>query len=408
MLKKLTKGSFYRQLTSISFKSLSILITFLLAKIYISQVDAASYGRYILFHGYLLTIGTLLGMGQGMLALKSLSGESVIDLGEVVKYGGNVCLNLLIFSLVILPIRYFYQSSEWLTDSSVLSVYLYAVALFNFELMRVWFNGNVYIFFKDIARSLAVIAVIFQYSELSADTVVLVSSVVMFAGSSLFIFFAVWNKSKTWSRFTLSDFLKVTASGWSVSIGSGMQVFKGWLEIFVAGFLLPDAQVALYSILHKLGKLVNLPLVALNADIAKGIALMSKTGAMPENLIKQVKFAKWFAALFAVFAFILSPFYIIFYSFEANWINLLCCSILLVSNFSNVLYGPVGLFAQLSSMRSYFVMVSGISICITAVAAFLSVGAYGLIVLSFISLLSGLFWNEMLRRRMKDVFGATF
>ncbi|MCF8461738.1 MAG: hypothetical protein K9G46_13525 [Flavobacteriales bacterium] len=408
MLKKLRTGPFYRQLTSISFKSLSILITFLLAKVYISQVDAASYGHYILLHGYLLTIGTLLGMGQGMLALKSLAGESVIDVGKLAIHGANVCFNLLVFSLLIIPFRFLFQWSDWLTDSNLLSVILYAVALFNFELMRVWFSGNVYIFFKDIIRSVAIILLVFQYPALGADTTILVSGFVIVTGSSIFILLAMRKKPMTFSRFTVHDFFNVTTRGWSVSLGSGMQVFKGWLEIFVAGFLLSEAHVALYSILQKLGKLVNLPLVALNADVAKGIALMSKTGSMPENLTKQVKIAKWFAALFAFGAFIMSPLYVKFYSFEANWINLLTCSILLVSNFSNVLYGPVGLFAQLSSMRRYFVFVSGISICFTFAAAFLSVGSYGMMVLSIISLLSGLLWNELLRRRMQVVFGNTF
>lgn len=401
------KSTLLRRVTSLGIKGFSIVVTFLVAKLYISTADAAHYGNYILNHGYLITVGTLAGMGQGILVIRKLSSTSLSDLTIVLRG----YLSVLIYSAVVTLLAMMFVplvEPEYITVSKVLSCWFYAFSMFNFELVRVWSNGNVYIFFKDILRAIILMIVLFVNPFTEIDRLLLITSAGMMVTSLVFIQYQVWCRKTTLAKVTMTDVFTDMKEALSISLGSGLQVFKGWVEIFLAGAFLTESMVGLYSLLLRLGKLVSLPLVALNSDIARQLSVIADGGEYTKQLRQNIRITRYFGVLFGFGAILGAHLFIEFYDFEYDVLSALAATLLIAGNTVNVLFGPVGFLAQLGSMRSTFNIATLLSIVTVVVFTTLLVCKLNIVALALASLIAGIGWNIVLSKKMKTVVGFRF
>jgi O-antigen/teichoic acid export membrane protein len=284
----------------------------------------------------------------------------------------------------------------------------YSFSLFLFEVSRYWLNGNWYILFKDILRSAVVMVFLLSKYEAEPVEMLMTSGLITCLITLAVVLIRSYGSTPEHSGMSPKLFWSVYTKGLSLSLGSGLQVFKGWLEVFLAGAFLPLGQVALYSVVQKLGKLVNLPLVALNADIAKGLARLAEGHQLSDRHRQLIRLSKLTTFAFAMLALLCSPWFLKFYGYPAEPLFLILCVTVILCNVLNVFFGPVGLYFQLSDMRDYFVRSTAVSLVITLILAFTTVPWLGLNGLAIATLISGTLWNYMLHRRMVNTTGNSF
>ncbi|HAP70592.1 MAG TPA: hypothetical protein DCR04_12860 [Flavobacteriales bacterium] len=387
------------QFRTLAFKGLNIILVFIVAKVYVSNIGAEDYGRYILLHGYLLTISTLIATGHGLYVFRSLVETKRLRITSVLEGAIFVLISyfgLLLLWLVIAPFVQFEEGNKTIV---AVSFFGYAFTAFNVEVLRLWVRGDGYMLFKDTVRALMVLVVVVFAPFFTPEKVLLGSSLGSVSVSTLYILLLI-NKNKSEMDFEKIKWNKLHIDAWqgaTIGLGSGLQILKSWLEIFVSGVLFSEAIVGMYSLFQKLAKLVNLPLVALNADIAKSLAAFTKGTPLSNATRTRIKYARIFASLFAAGALLITPVYIHFYDFELNWISALTCSVLIFSNLINVYFGPIGLVSQLAHLRKQYIVANLIAIVIIGLAAVLIVPSLGILSLAITSLVSAVFWNVMLQ-----------
>lgn len=358
-----------------------------MTKIFISEVGANEYGKFIITHGYLLLGSTILGNGYGLLSLKSSSLISEFDRNSFIKSLLSVSVNLLLFVLIILIANVHYL----LDGELIFSIIFYTYSTYLLELIRSKCTGNTYIFLKDMIRNLVIILVVVSFNVSDSMYLITISSLCIFCTTLIYFLFLLYKLGLKESNNT--QFISFYIKGGVISLTSGLQFIKSWVEIFMAGFFLNNSLVGLYSILQKLGQLVKLPLVTLNADIAKKITGVIANRQVTEKLKNDLKINKILGLLFGIGAFLFLPFYVSFYDYSITFSNIFLGTILIITNVVNVYFGPIGLFAQLSELRNYYFIITFLVIMLSIIIVTLFVSNLGIIILGMSCFIVGIIWN---------------
>ena len=374
---------------SISIKGISVLLNFATSKYFIDKLGAASFGNYALAFGILAISSTFIGVGPGLQKLKDNKTQEN-KTGE----GVYVLINLSIVLLIAFVVQLFYNIN-W--------IYFVIIAVMGFnyflvELIRIDGSGNEYIFFKDIVRSIFVNITLFI--GVNQTELILLSTSL---GVLTFLLFRnLYTRNVVSNLFTLMQFSKEKYRDSSVnSVTNGITILKSRNEIFLAGIFLGPAAIGLYSVLQNLSKLINLPLVALNADIGKKIVKSIQNNALENGLDKQIKITKYLSLIISIVCALGLPLYLNFYSFKVTPTNYMVSLILNLAFLINPLFGPVGLIAQLSGLKKTYLKTTIITVVFSALMSVLFLEMFGIIALAVINLFSFLVWNYPIKLKIK-------
>lgn len=369
------------------------MVTFVMTKIYIDVNGAGEYGLYISLHVYLLLIGALAGSGFGIYGLKEFSVVGSFDYGIFKTLCLLVALSVLLFS----PALYLLKL---LLDIEVLTAILcmgqYAFSSFLVEVLRYQLGGNSYLIIKDVARSVFVCLFLIIFPGISYETLILLSSSLQLCIVLLIMLFVLSKVKKTERTTKTNDIVSIIKQGMTISIANGFQTVKSWADLYAATLLLQPGGVALYSICQKLGQLVKLPLVALNADIAKRVAKTVVNNEYPQALKVRVNITRIMGVLFSVIAMMSLPAYLKFYNHDVSEEVLIFASIIIAANLVNILSGPVGLFAQLSNIRERYLIANVLAVLLSLSASFMLVPYGGVLALSVITFVVAILWNAFI------------
>lgn len=405
-IKKGDSVAIRKQLLSIFFKISSVLLTFIFIKIYVLKLGTNNFGEYTLLHGYLLLLSTAVGSGFGVLALKINSLKKGFEMQSIATLVMSVAINILICLVVFFPINILYNI---VPNEIIYSFITYSFSAFFFELIRSKSNGNIYILFKDMARSISMILAIYLFPNSSNVYLVSISSLFVLLLVLVYFLFLLYkfgtengnsgNKFSFWSQYK---------SGLSVSLSSSAQILKVWIEVFLVGAFFNKSIVGLVSILQKLGQFIKLPLVALNADIAKSFVICISENNLSNALKAKIRISKYIGYLFSVLAVIILPIYLYFYEYELNFYNISLGLILIASNVVNIHFGPVGLFAQLSNLRDYYLRVTILIVFLSVILSLILINLLGIYSVILANLATALVWNSLIYRKIYSKFKFKF
>lgn len=377
---------------SLSVKGISVIVSFLLAKFYISKVSSEEFGLFTLNYGYIVLLATFIGTGPGLMIISKIRDHETISPFIFVLF------NSLLISAGWFVVKLFFDFNNLILVAILIS----GVGYYLNESMRVNSSGNIYIIMKDIIRSVACIILLFL-NFVDANKILVYSGLI----NLLFIFlFAFVTKRQLFLSFSKVDFSKKEyLASLSISSSSGMQIIKGWIEIYLSGIFLSLHEVGLFSVLQKLAKLISLPLNALNADIAKNLVVSIKDNAISKKLNQQILLTKITSILFALFCIVVLSYFLKLYGYENNTINIIVGIALILTNLSNALFGPVGLFSQLGNLRNYFLWSTIFSVLVSIILSYILLPLFGIIALAIINLLTMIAWNWILYYKIKKETG---
>lgn len=374
-------------------KGAAVLVTFVMTKIYIDTNGAEEYGSYISLHVYLLLIGAVAGSGFGIYGLKEFVRVDSFD-HSIFK----VLFALVIFSILALsPI--IYAIKIWLEikiSYALICMGQYAISSFLVEILRYQLGGNSYLIIKDIARSAFVCFLLLLYPGMNYDALILLSASLHLCTVLMLTLYVLRVVRVSSVRPKKINIISTFRQCMTVSVANGFQTVKAWVDLYAATLLLQPSGVAIYSVCQKLGQLVKLPLVALNADIAKGVARAVVNNDYPSGLKLRVNITRVLGVLFSVLAVLGLPVFLKFYEFEVNEGTLIFSSIIIAANLINVLSGPVGLFAQMSNIRGHYLLANILAVLVSLSAAYIFVPIGGVIALSMIAFVVAIFWNAFI------------
>lgn len=376
-------------------KGAAVLVTFVMTKIYIDTNGASDYGRYISLHIYLLLIGAVAGSGMGIFGLKEFVAADKFDSSLFRILFFLVLFNIILLSPVIFLASIFI-SFNFL--SALLCVGSYAVSAFLVEILRYQLGGNSYMVIKDVVRGGLVCALLLSFSGINYREIVQISALL-----HVFVVLVITLKILRQQNLNEMDREKreiraIYANCLTISIANGFQTIKAWSDLYAATLFLPSGDIAIYAVCQKLGQFVKLPLVALNADIAKGIAKSASTKTYPPTLKKRINITRLLGVFSSLACLIVLPVYLRFYGFDASATVMFFAGIIIAANFVDVLFGPVGLFAQMSTLKMQYLLANIVVVFMSFSAAFLLVPWGGVLALAIISLFAAILWNSYISK----------
>ena len=389
------KKLLFNHFSSLSIKGFAVVGSFLLAKVYIDKISTEEFGLFTLTYGYVVLFATIIGTGPGLLVIAESKNKD-----KIIKPAIFVILNIFISVFMWFLINLFYK----IEVSILLAICFTAICYYMNETMRLNSSGNIYIFFKDIVRSVLCISLIYLHID-DVNNILLYSSILNLFSILIFVFLM---KRNIYFSLDLREItLKEYWASISISLSSGLQIVKGWIEIFLSGMFLSLSDVGLFSVLQRLAKIISLPLNALNADIGKSAVISIAEGKVSNKLKKQLMLTRVTAIIFSILCLILLGFFLRFYNYESNFLNYFVGAVLILTNLANVIFGPVGLFTQLSNLRDAFLYSTIISIIITFVLSWTFLSLYGIFALSIINLITMITWNWWLHYKIRKKTNIT-
>ncbi|MCB0514329.1 MAG: hypothetical protein KDC60_07870 [Bacteroidetes bacterium] len=368
---------------SLSIKGFAVVGSFLLAKVYIDKISTEEFGLFTLNYGYVVLFATFIGTGPGLLVIARIKAEK----------SSNPFLFFLINSIITIVlwfvVRLFFQFNIYLLYTIIITGLCYYIN----ETMRLNSSGNVYILQKDIIRTIACVVLIFLNIK-SADDILFYSSIINFF--SIIAYGIAFKKEMKVSfnstYISKNDYM----DSLSISISSGLQIVRGWIEVYLSGIFLSLKEVGLFSVLQKLAKLISLPINALNADIAKKVAVSIQEEKIDNKLKHQLLLMRITSIIFSLVCFISLGYFLKIYNYDSSILNIIVGGVLILTNLANALFGPVGLFTQLSKLHHFFLISTILSIIITAILSWIFLPLYGILALSIINLITMVLWNGSL------------
>lgn len=374
---------------SLSIKGFAVVGSFLLAKVYIDKISTKEFGLFTLTYGYVVLFATFLGRGPGLLVISESKNED-----SRIKPAIFVIVNICICVFIWLFINLFYK----IEVSIFLAICITAICYYINETMRLNSSGNVYIFFKDIVRSLLCILLIYVHID-NVNTILLYSSILNLTAILLYV---VIKKCDIFFSISIKDFsLKYYWASLSISLSSGFQTLKVWIEVYLSGMFLSLSDVGLFSILQKLSKLIALPINALTADTTKSTIESIIDKKLNIKLKKQLVMTRITSIMFAFLCIVFLSFYLKFYQFETSFVNIIVGVILILTSLISSLYGLVQMFCQLSHLREFYLWSTIISIIVTIVLSWIFLPLYGILALSILNFLTMLIWIWVLHSKIK-------
>lgn len=374
---------------SLSIKGFAVVGSFLLAKVYIDKISKEEFGLFTLTYGYVVLFATIIGTGPGLLVIAESKNKD-----KIIKPAIFVIVNIFIGMFIWLIINLFYK----IDVSILLAIYFTAICYYMNETMRLNSSGNIYIFFKDIVRSILCILLIYVHID-KVNNILLYSSILNLI---VILFYVVIKKCDIYFSISIKDFsLKYYLASLSISLSSGFQTLKVWIEVYISGLFLSLSDVGLFSILQKLSKLIALPINALSVDITKSALESIIDKNLNMKLRKQLMITKITSIIFAFLCIVFLPFYLKFYQFEDSFLNIFVGVLLILTSLINALYGLVQMFCQLSHLREYYLISTIISILITIIFSWLFLPLYGILALSTLNFITMLIWIWGLHSKIK-------
>ena len=406
--KRIIRG--HRMFRTLWFKIFNIVLVFVVAKAYVSQIDPSGYGQYMIIHGYLLTISTVFGSGNGLYVFHQLTGAG--NARRATVFEGFTIVAITSFMLWVvgyIVLTHFLNTDLNLFYLSV-SFASYSLAAFSCEVSRLWVRGDGYMMLKDTVRALTILVVILVFPTRESEILVAAGGIVsmIVAGAYLLMKVRLYEWDKTHVGFLPSNLVNQLKHGTSIGISKGLQIFRGWIEIFLGGVLFSEYWVGMYSLFLRLAKLVNLPIVALDADIARPLAAFTKGESLSKMVEKQVKYSKWLSTVFGLGAILITVPFIQFYANDVTSVAVVTCVILILSNMFNSYFGPIGVVSQLGRLKKEYIFSALVSILVLAVSSYLLVPIFGVVSLALMSLVSKQFWNWYIYQAVYNHYGYKF
>ena len=389
-----------KQILSVLFKILSILLTFVLTKFFISELGFQRYGDYVLINGYLIVVSALTGTGFGMFALKENASIKGFDHVLLLQLTLLVFINIIFFILLFLIINHHYN---FCSQKLVYGIVSYSLSAFLIEIVRSKSNGNIYILFKDVSRS--VLLLLFVFLIPSRDNVFLINLSSSIALLIILVYLAILFLRHGTDRLSKVFSLKDMYFGsWSIALVAFSQFLKIRLDIFLAGFFFNKSIVGMYDVLMKLGQLIKLPEVALNADIAKQFAVSIKSNRFSKELKNKIKITKFLGYAFGTICIMGASFYLKFYGYDNSFDNIVLAALFWLANTVKWYYGPLGLFVQLSSLKRYFLGVILMSIVLTGLLSYVTVPFIGMFALAATNIVITIIWNHLVHAKIQSTY----
>ncbi|MEZ5037178.1 MAG: hypothetical protein R2760_06785 [Chitinophagales bacterium] len=374
---------------SLSIKGFAVVGSFLLAKVYIDKISKEEFGLFTLTYGYVVLFATIIGTGPGLLVIAKSKNKD-----KIIKPAIFVIINIFIGVFIWLFINLFYK----IEVSILLAICFTAICYYMNETMRLNSSGNIYIFFKDIVRSVLCILLIYIHVD-NVNNILLYSSILNLAS---ILFFVLLMKRDIYFSLDLRKItLKEYWASLSISLSSGLQIAKGWIEIFLSGMFLSLSDVGLFSILQRLAKLISLPLNALNADIGKSAVISIAQKKVSTKLKQQLKLTRLTSIVFTVICLVILGYFLKIYDYDRSFLNYFVGVVLILTNLANVIFGPVGLFTQLSNLRDAYLYSTIVSIVLTFIFSWIFLPLYGIFALSIINLITMIAWNWWLHYKIR-------
>lgn len=393
-----------RQIKSLGFKIVSVALTFATAKVVIELEGTGVYGEYVLLHGYTLFAATVIASGPGILFLRELASATEAKKANALLY--------ILPVMAVLGAGWLARESLTHTGFSVplpvmFAATLYCFAILSNEGVRALRGGNYYIFFTDVTRVLAVVGTVVLAPGLRPSTILLASALVMCFSSCLCLVWADRGRRIHLSVVRSSEIWRHARKGMELGGANGLQVFKGWMEIFFAGAFLGPSQVAFFSVCQKLAKVVNLPLVSMNADIARRLATSIDAGDVSASLRREINRSRVLGVAFALVAGAVSTVYLEFYGFSSDALNVSLLLGLVFGTTLNVLFGPIGLFAQLSGLGRTYLATTILALVLSMSFVVVALPVLGVTALVVSNVLNNLVWNASLWYAVRRQFGLS-
>ncbi len=399
-IKKIDYKILKKQIFSIGFKGFSIVLTFGLTKVFISELGIQRYGDYVLLHGYLIIISGLIGTGNGVLYIKENASIIGFNYQILLKLFFAVIINLLVVVFILILTNAYF---DFFNPKIIYSVFSYSLSAFLVEFIRSKTSGNIYVFLKDVSRLFILMLLIYLIP--SKDNVYIInvsSAIVLFITLTyLIILFFKYGIEKSQTNHSFKD---LYLSGGIISLGISTEFLKNRLDIFLIDLFFDKKSVVIYDILMKLGQLINLPKVALKADLAKQFAKSIKLNTYSKDLKKRIKTTKYLGYLFSVFCILIIPFYLKFYGYDLNIFNLSIAIILTLVTAISCYFGPIGLFAQLSSVKKYFLKIRMLAILISTLITCLLVAYLDIFSMAISNIITLIGSNYLIHRKIKETY----
>ncbi|WP_308990372.1 hypothetical protein QLS71_002670 [Mariniflexile litorale] len=348
----------------------------------------------------MIVISALIGSGHGVIALKESAVKKGFDYKILIKLLISVFINLGFISLLLLITNMYFS---FLNTHLMYGLVSYSLSAFLIEVIRSKTSGNMYIFLKDVTRSVSLLLLVFFIPSRSNVYLINLSSAIVLCCIIIYLIILLFKYGieKNDINFSIKD---LYFKGWSIALGISSQFLKIRLDIFLAGIFFNKTIVGMYDVLMKLGQLINLPGVALNADIAKQFASSIRLNQYSENLRKRIKTTKFLGYVFSVVCILLIPFYLKFYDYDINFQNVSLAIIILLANTVSCYFGPIGLFAQLSTLKNYFLKIITLFILISALLSYLLVPYMGLFSLAISNFITAIIWNYFIHKKIQKTY----
>ncbi len=389
-----------KQIISICFKVSSVILTLILTKVFISVLGFERYGNYVLIHGYLIVLSAIIGSGYGVLFLKENTLTERFDYKIILKLLLAVFINITVVVVVIVLINTYFNL---FSNELIYSVIFYSLNGFFVEFIRSKTNGNIYIFLKDVTRTLMLMILVIAIPNEKNIFLINVSSALALICIVIYLMFLFFKYGfvKTQSAIT---FQNLYINGGLISMVLSSQFLKIRLDIFLVDLFFNKTLVGMYDVLMKLGQIINLPQVALNADLAKQFANSIKLNEYNSNLKKRIKITKYLGYLAAFCCVLILPIYLNFYGYETNMNNLLLALLVIIIPLISCYFGPVGLFAQLSTLKNYFLKAQILTIISSSIITYLLVQPLGIFAIALTNASLLFLTNYFIHKKIKNKY----
>ena len=340
-------------------KLATVLLTFIVSKMLVDVFGISNYSRYVVLHVYMVTISLLISSGYGLYYLRNSNSKKCLDIS-------------LFFSvmLVVILLTIFLVGVWWMLSlispikfnlSTVFLLFIYSGLAYITEVIRCLSNGNVYVFFKDSLRLVMLLILLFLFD---LEIIALLSYAVAsnFVLSIIFLLTLNYKNGHFLEPKRKTKSLKlVFLEGGAISVGMFMNTVKRRVEYFLFDISGNDVLVGVYDICFKFAQIINLPKVALNADLANDINDAIIQGRVNENLKARISYARKLAYVLFGLTLLSMPGWFYWYGINISFEYVVLALACLISPLLAAYYGPVQLACQLAYPK-FFTWITGISL----------------------------------------------